>query len=106
MDPLPAPPKTYQRFIARYPKLREAWDCLHEAGSDGPLTPREVRLLKLAVSIGALREGAVHSGVRKALAAGIAREEIEQLVALAAGTLGMPAAVAVFSWCEDAMPEE
>jgi alkylhydroperoxidase/carboxymuconolactone decarboxylase family protein YurZ len=53
------------------------------------------------VAIGALREGPVHSGVRKARALGIAREEIEQVVALAAGTLGLPAVVAAFTWVED-----
>jgi 4-carboxymuconolactone decarboxylase len=58
-------------------------------------------LVKLAIAIGALREGAVHASVRKALAMGITREEIEQVIALAAGTLGLPATVAVFSWVED-----
>jgi alkylhydroperoxidase/carboxymuconolactone decarboxylase family protein YurZ len=43
----------------------------------------------------------VHSSVRKALAAGIAVEEIEQVVALAASTLGMPSTVAVFTWVHD-----
>jgi alkylhydroperoxidase/carboxymuconolactone decarboxylase family protein YurZ len=45
---------------------------------------KTVRLIKLAIAIGAMREGAVHSGVRKALAAGIAVDEIEQVVASAA----------------------
>jgi len=53
--------------------------------------------------LGALREGAVHANVRKALAAGISREEIEQVIALAGGTLGLPATVAVFSWVQDAL---
>jgi hypothetical protein len=48
--------------------------------------------------MGALREGAVRAGVRKALAQGISRVEIEQVIALAAGTLGLPATVAVYSW--------
>jgi 4-carboxymuconolactone decarboxylase len=53
------------------------------------------------VSIGAMREGAVHSNVRKALAAGIAPDEIMQVVALAASNIGMPATVAVFTWVRD-----
>jgi alkylhydroperoxidase/carboxymuconolactone decarboxylase family protein YurZ len=32
---------------------------------------------------------------------GISVEEIEQVVALAAGTLGMPATVAAFTWVRD-----
>ena len=68
-----------------------------EVGREGPLDGRAARLIKLAVAVGAMREGAVHSGVRKALASGITIEEIEQVVAPAAGTLGLPSTVAVFS---------
>lgn len=98
---LPTPPKAYDAFVKRYPKLREAWDAIHDAGNDGPLDERTVRLVKLAIAIGALREGAIHSSVRKARATGVTKEEIEQIVALAAGTLGLPATVAVHTWIDD-----
>src|ERR1051326_1080524 len=94
----PKPPKTYEKFIRRYPKLGQAWNTISEAGRDGPLDAKTTQLVKLAVSIGAMREGAVHSAVRKSLAGGISPEEIEQVVALAAATLGMPATVAIFTW--------
>lgn len=100
----PAPPKAYRRFTARYPKLEDAWALIAEAGKEGPLDPKTARLVKLGIAMGAMREGSVHSGVRKALAAGITREEIAQVVALTAGTLGMPATVAVFTWVEDTEP--
>jgi 4-carboxymuconolactone decarboxylase len=105
MHPEPKPPKTYEAFIERYPKLGQAWELIGAAGKDGPLDERTARLVKLAVSIGALRPGAVHSGVRKALSMGIGREEIEQVIALAAGTLGLPATVAVFSWVQEILGE-
>ena len=101
MKRVPKPPKTYEAFVQRYPKLAEAWEQIAEAGRDGPLDAKTARLIKLAIAIGAMREGAVHSGVRKALASGIRVEEIEQVVALAASTLGMPSTVAVFSWVRD-----
>ena len=101
MAQLPKPPPTYQAFVQRYPALAQAWQSISRAGTDGPLDARTARLVKLGLAVGSLREGAVHSGVRKALAAGVSREEIEQVVALAAGTLGMPAVVAAFSWVED-----
>jgi 4-carboxymuconolactone decarboxylase len=97
----PKPPKTYETFVRRYPKLSEAWEKISEAGREGPIDSKNSRLIKLAIAIGAMREGAVHSSVRKALAAGIAVEEIEQVVALAASTLGMPSTVAVFTWVHD-----
>ena len=101
MKSRPKPPKTYETFVQRYPKLGEAWEKMGEAGREGPLDDKTVRLIKLAIAIGAMREGAVHSGVRKALAAGISREEVEQVVALAASTVGMPSTVAVFTWVHD-----
>ena len=97
------PPRAYTEFIERYPGLERAWREINSAGSEGPIDTRAQRLLKLAISIGAMREGAVRSSVRKAMAMGIPREEIEQVVALAAGTLGMPSTVAVFTWCQSVL---
>ena len=74
------------------------------AGRQGPLDEKSSRIIKLAVAIGALREGAVHANVRKALAQGVTPEEIEQVLALAAGTIGLPATVAAFSWIKDLLP--
>ncbi len=101
----PKPPKAYEEFVRRFPKLAEAWDAIAEAGKEGPLDDRTCRLIKLAVGVGALREGAVRASVRKALASGIALGELEQVVALAAGTIGLPAAVAVFSWIREEAEE-
>jgi 4-carboxymuconolactone decarboxylase len=106
MAKLPKPPRRYVEFVSRYPKLDVAWRAINDAGQEGPLDERVQRLAKLALAIGAMREGAVHSNVRKALTIGITREEIEQVVALAAGTLGMPSTVAVFSWVTDELAKE
>lgn len=96
------PPQRYREFIERFPGLSAAWEAVNQAGKAGPLDARTQRLVKIAVAMGAMREGAVRSGVRKALAMGIPFEEIEQLVPLAAGTLGMPSAVACWSWMLEA----
>ncbi len=105
MSVSPKPPKMYQKFVRRYPKLSQAWDLMAEQGQEGPLDGKTVRLIKLGIAIGAMREGAVHSNVRKAGALGISREEMEQVVALAASTLGLPSTVAVFSWIQDELEE-
>ena len=101
MPQLKEPPKKYKEFVQRYPLLWEAWEKIALAGKEGPLDEKTARLIKLAIAIGAMREGAVHASVRKAKALGITGAEIEQVVALAAGTLGMPSTVAVFSWARD-----
>ena len=97
----PRPPHAYQEFIQRYPKIAKAWESLAEAGAEGPLDAKTRRLLKLAIAIGAQKEGAIRANVRKALAMGITAGEIEQVIALAAGTVGLPGTVAVFTWIKD-----
>ncbi len=100
-EKLSNPPKAYSDFVARFPKLGQAWDLLAEAGKEGPLDERTARLVKLAIAIGAQKEGAVHASVRKARAIGVTDAELEQVVALSAGTLGLPTAVAAHTWIKD-----
>lgn len=106
MSDLPTPPAAFLRFADRHPELATAWETTSHAGQQGPLDPTTVRLVKLGVAIGALREGSVHASVRKALAKGITPEELNQVVALAAGTIGFPAAVAVHTWIHDVVDDE
>jgi alkylhydroperoxidase/carboxymuconolactone decarboxylase family protein YurZ len=97
----PRPPKAHEDFVRRFPQLGRAWELAGEAALRGPLDEKAARLVKLGIALGSMREGAVHSAVRKALASGASRDEIEQVVALAATTLGFPATVAVDSWVRD-----
>jgi 4-carboxymuconolactone decarboxylase len=101
MSKLPKPPRTYDEFSKTFPALREAWDKLGDAAKDGPLDDRTARLIKLGVAIGAMREGAVHSSRRKAVALGVSPEELDQVVAIAASIIGLPSAVAVWTWLHD-----
>jgi len=105
MPTFPEPPQAYQEFVRRYPKIGQGWEAIAQAGREGPLDDRTARLVKLALAIGALREGAVHSNVRKALAMGISPAEIGQVLALAAGTHGLSATVAAYSWVRDALDQ-
>lgn len=105
MAKLPPPPDTYVEFVRRYPKLGEAWQLTREEGEEGPLDDKTVRLVKLAIAMGNMREGAVHSAVRKAMAAGITLAEIDQVIALTAGTLGFPSTVAIYSWVRDQLAD-
>ncbi len=99
----PKPPQTYESFIKRFPKLKEAWGQIAEAGREGPLDERTVRIVKLAIAIGAQKEGAVHASIRKALSINISLKEIEQVISIAAGTIGLPSTVAVYSWMKDVL---
>jgi 4-carboxymuconolactone decarboxylase len=103
---LPRPPRVYDEFTDKFPKLAEAWAVIAEAGKDGPMTPREARIAKLALAIGAQRQGSVHAAVRKGSAAGMTAEDFSQILALAAGTIGMPSVVAAFTWVEDELKKQ
>ena len=96
MARLKRPPKAFEVFVRRFPKLGAAWQLLGDGAEEaGP------RLIKLAVAIGTRQEGAVHSGVRKGVAAGASAAEVEQVVALAASLIGLPASVAAFGWVKE-----
>lgn len=98
---LPKPPDTYLEFLERFPQLGAAWRQAQQAGNCGPLDEKTMRIVKLAIAIGTRQEGVVHSAVRKAVAAGVSEAELDQVIALAAGTIGFPATVAAFSWVRD-----
>src|SRR5690348_10802827 len=73
-------PNAFEKFRKGYPELGLAYEKLGEAAkSAGPLNERERRLLKLALSLGVGLEGATHSHARRALEAGISRDELQML---------------------------
>lgn len=98
------PPKRFVEFSRRFPDIARAYEALAEATqAAGPLDARTRCLVKLAISAGAGREGAVHSHARRALAAGCTPEEIRHVVLLATTTLGFPSMMAVMTWVEDVL---
>ncbi|MDT7924321.1 MAG: carboxymuconolactone decarboxylase family protein [Chlorobiota bacterium] len=95
------PPKRYREFQERYPAVAKAYEELGAAvHSAGPLDEKVRALVKLAISIGARLEGAVHAHTRKALAVGVSAEELRHVAILALPTIGLPSTVAALSWIE------
>jgi alkylhydroperoxidase/carboxymuconolactone decarboxylase family protein YurZ len=70
-------------------------------GEGGPLDGKTSALVKLAIAVGALREGAVHSHTRRALEAGCTPDELRHVGVLAITTIGFPSTMAAMSWVED-----
>jgi alkylhydroperoxidase/carboxymuconolactone decarboxylase family protein YurZ len=86
----------------RYPDVWDALSGLGKACSEaGPLDGRTARLVKLALAIGAVSEGAVHSHTRRALADGIGVDELRHVALLAITTLGFPQGVKALTWIDD-----
>jgi alkylhydroperoxidase/carboxymuconolactone decarboxylase family protein YurZ len=87
---------------AAYPAVWRAYAALGKACSEaGPIQGQAARLVKLALAIGALSEGAVHSHTRRALEEGVAPEMLKQVALLAIPTLGFPQGVKALTWIED-----
>lgn len=85
-----------------YPEVWRAYAALGKACSEaGPIDGRTARLVKLALAIGALSEGATHSHTRRALDEGITADELRQVALLAIPTLGFPQGVKALTWIED-----
>ncbi|MCC6859720.1 MAG: carboxymuconolactone decarboxylase family protein [Bryobacterales bacterium] len=97
-------PESILKFQKHHPRVWEAFsrfaDECHEAG---PLDEKTRRLVKLALAIGHRHEGAVHSAVRQALAAGLTQEELFHAAILAISTIGWPASYAAITWIGDAI---
>jgi alkylhydroperoxidase/carboxymuconolactone decarboxylase family protein YurZ len=97
-------PPIVEELARAHPAVWEAYNRLGQAAAEaGPLDVKTERLVKLAIAVGAGREGAVHSHVRRGQGAGLTRDELRHVALLAITTIGWPAAIAALSWIEDAM---
>ena len=95
-------PGTYKAFVARYPELGQAHEDIARAvAACGPLDPKTTELIKIGISVGAGLETATRSHVRRALAHGATRQEVEQAVLLAYNTLGWPRMVMAWNWAQE-----
>lgn len=103
---MPIPPEQLpsgaSELARSHPEVWAAYAALGRACAEaGPLDRRAVRLVKLALALGALSEGAVHSHVRRALREGISAEELRHVALLAIPTLGLPQAAKGLTWIGD-----
>lgn len=97
-------PVRFERFANEHPDIARAFESLGIAVQEaGPLDAHTSELVKLALSVGASREGAVHSHTRRALEAGCSPDEIRHVVLLAIITIGFPGAMAAMSWVDDVL---
>ncbi|MCH8290884.1 carboxymuconolactone decarboxylase family protein [Candidatus Poribacteria bacterium] len=95
-------PNFLENVIEEYPDVWKAYQDLGKASNNaGPLDDKTVRLIKLALAIGAKSEGSVHSHTRRALRQGITHEELQQVALLAVTSIGWSSSMAALSWIQD-----
>jgi alkylhydroperoxidase/carboxymuconolactone decarboxylase family protein YurZ len=97
-------PNWPSRFRKSYP---DAWKAFQQLGQKcheaGPLDECTRRLIKIGIAVAAQSEGAVHSAVRQARAAGVSSSAIRHAVLLSMTTIGFPRTMAALSWAEDVL---
>ena len=97
-------PHAYRRFGKEHPEVISSYEALAESiRAAGPLDPKSVALVKLALALGTGLEGGTHSAVRKALEAGCTREEVLHVALLGLTTMGFPAMMRGRSWVLDVL---
>jgi 4-carboxymuconolactone decarboxylase len=95
-------PAPYLQLQHEQPELIAAYERFAaEAHEAGPLSDRERRLVKLAISLASPSEGATHSHARQALEAGIGIADLRHVAFLAATTIGFPAMMRALTWIMD-----
>jgi alkylhydroperoxidase/carboxymuconolactone decarboxylase family protein YurZ len=97
-------PGAFGKFMERFPEVFQGYEAMGKAAhAGGPLDAKTRELVKLGMAIGARLEGATHSHVRKALAAGATAAEIRHAAVLAISTLGLPNTVMALVWVDDVL---
>ncbi|MEM6364546.1 MAG: carboxymuconolactone decarboxylase family protein [Planctomycetota bacterium] len=91
---------------ASHPDFMNAYEAMGKAAAEaGPLSDREIALVKLGISIAAGLEGGAHSHCRKALQAGCSADDLRHVAILSAPTIGFPTMMRARSWVEDVVGE-
>lgn len=100
-------PRVYLDLRAEHPVIAEAYDQLGDAcRRAGPLSERELRLVKLGIAVGLSSEGAVRSHVRRGLVDGLTRAELLHAIVAAVPTAGFPATAAAYRWAREVLDQE
>jgi AhpD family alkylhydroperoxidase len=101
------PSKHYHKLSELFP---EAISALENLGSTirrvGPIDEKTIDLIQLAAAAAIQSEGSVHSHTRRALQAGVTKEEIYHALILLVSILGFPRVSAAISWSRDIMDKE
>ena len=100
-------PNRFAELQQRFPKLFQAVEALgRSVREEGPLEEKSIQLIQLAAACALRSEGAVHSHVRRALAAGATAEETYHAIVVLASTIGFPNVVAALTWADDVLREQ
>jgi alkylhydroperoxidase/carboxymuconolactone decarboxylase family protein YurZ len=96
------PSGRFRKFAKRYPEIAASYEGLRvEVNAAGPLTNRDRALVKVAVSVGMGKRAGAYAHLRKAVDAGLSREQLEHVALLALPTIGLPSSISALEWIDD-----
>lgn len=99
-------PPSWRALAAEHPDVAAAYDALSETCRQaGPLSPDQVALLKLAISVGAGCQRTIHAHAKKALRDGASPEALRQVAMVALPTIGLPRALDARGWINESIIE-
>ena len=100
-------PSAYLQLKKKHPEYFGAVEALGSVAQQaGPLDETVTQLVQLGAAAAIRSEGAVHSHVRRALAAGVSAEEIHHALMSVTSTIGFPNVMAALSWADDVIGNE
>lgn len=99
-------PQKFVEFQKQYQDVFDHYELLGIAAQKaGPLSKRDIALVRLSAACGAGLEGAVHAHCRRAIDAGLTADEIRHAVVLQVTTLGFPSMMANLSRVNDLLKD-
>jgi alkylhydroperoxidase/carboxymuconolactone decarboxylase family protein YurZ len=91
-------------LTSRHSQLAEGWQRLERAGRDGPLDDHTCQIIELAVAIATAESRRLRAHLDRARNLGITDAEIDQLIALAAPSIGTHATLAAYDAADLEVP--
>jgi len=97
-------PRTYREFMEKHPEIWQVYERLGTTTAEaGPLDARVRELVKLGMAAAVGSEGSVASHARRAVEAGVSRDELEHALLLGITTMGFARSMAALNWVNDAL---
>jgi alkylhydroperoxidase/carboxymuconolactone decarboxylase family protein YurZ len=97
-------PSTLRQFIERYPKVWSAHEGLGmECAQAGPLSEKQIQLIKIAITGSLTLETAFKTHVQKSLQAGTSKREIEHTIIQLLPILGMGRTMMAMKWYQESL---
>ncbi len=95
-------PQLLRDFQQRFPQVWNAYVQLREScDREGPLSVRELELIKVGISAALRREGGLIAHIDRAKEVGASSAEIYQAILIATGLIGFPNTLAAFGIARD-----